>query len=273
MSKIGDIIGTIIDGGESILNEKGIEVGVKTSIHSEVSTQNVLDALLKGVVTEEVKELRYKNYKINEESEKFQHIGNGVSIKNEDVDTSFNGKNIRFFNNFITEGFSNLDILEKDIKESDLILSEKTSIEVNYKSLVSVNIKKYITHVDLFPNIEKSEVVIYIQKPFIGCSFGLKKIYSDFNKYKDNMNKCDFISDIVSIETKINKHEKQMDICLNDLCLISSEEKNGLLVFKFSNNSDINTYFISDKYYNGKTDDKYKNKSSKNASLNFNDFV
>lgn len=273
MSKIGYIIGSLIDGGEVVLNEKSNDVGVQSSIQTEVASQNVLDALLKGVVTEEVKELRYKNYKINEESENFTHIGNGVSVKNDIKDSNITINKMRIFNNFINEGFIDLNDDFSEIRKTELDKNDKTTINVLYDSFVNVNIENFITHIDLNKKENTSEVIIFLQTPYKGCAIGLKKIYSDLKYYKGKLNKCDFISNIKNVTTKVTKHEKYFNIDISNLELVSSNEKNGLIELHFNCVIKLESYYLSDKYYNQKTDDKYKIKSKKNSTIKFDTFI
>ena len=54
-----------------------------SSIHQEVSDERVAKHLLKGEVTQEVEELRYRTYKVAGESENYEYLGNGVAVKSD----------------------------------------------------------------------------------------------------------------------------------------------------------------------------------------------
>ena len=54
-----------------------------TEISQEVSDERLGRHLLKGEVTQSVEELRYKTYKVANESENYKYLGNGVAVKEE----------------------------------------------------------------------------------------------------------------------------------------------------------------------------------------------
>ena len=54
-----------------------------TEISQEVSDERLGKHLLKGEVTQSVEELRYKTYKVANESKNYNFIGNGNAIKEE----------------------------------------------------------------------------------------------------------------------------------------------------------------------------------------------
>ena len=55
-----------------------------TTISQEVSDERVGKHLLKGEVTQPVEELRYRTYKVSNESKNYNVVGNGVAVKNEE---------------------------------------------------------------------------------------------------------------------------------------------------------------------------------------------
>ena len=65
-----------------IMGNKSVDDNGVT-IQQEVSDQRVAKHLLKGEVTQEVEELRYRTYKVADESENYKYLGNGVAVKEE----------------------------------------------------------------------------------------------------------------------------------------------------------------------------------------------
>ena len=63
----------IMGGGEA--DEQG------STINQQVTDQRVAKHLLKGEVTQEVEELRYRTYRVENESKSYKYLGNGVAVK------------------------------------------------------------------------------------------------------------------------------------------------------------------------------------------------
>jgi hypothetical protein len=66
-----------------IMGSKSLD-GDGVTIGQEVSDERVAKHLLKGEVTQEVEELRYRTYKVSEEADKYKYLGNGIAIKQEE---------------------------------------------------------------------------------------------------------------------------------------------------------------------------------------------
>ena len=68
--------------GDEILGS-GEADQARTEVNQQVTDKRVAKHLLKGEVTQEVEELRYRTYRVANESEKYKYVGNGVAVKEE----------------------------------------------------------------------------------------------------------------------------------------------------------------------------------------------
>ena len=66
-----------IMGGNSSSSDDG------QSVHQQVSDERVAKHLLKGEITQPVKELRYRTYKVDDEAKNYEYLGGGTAIKKE----------------------------------------------------------------------------------------------------------------------------------------------------------------------------------------------
>ena len=68
-----------IMGGNSSSSDEG------QSVHQQVSDERVAKHLLKGEITQPVKELRYRTYKVDDEAKNYEYLGGGTAIKKEEA--------------------------------------------------------------------------------------------------------------------------------------------------------------------------------------------
>ena len=122
---------------------------VDTGIHQQISQQRVGQDLLKGEVTQEVEELRYRDYKVYRESKHYKPIGDEM-VKVENI------KNDIFHqcNEFICHG--------TDGNEDD-----QFRIKIEYEYLSRFKIEKCIQSVSVNMNPSKMEIVLNVQKNLI----------------------------------------------------------------------------------------------------------
>ena len=116
--------------------------GVGTSIQQEVNDQRVAKHLLKGEVTQEVEELRYRTYKVAEESENYSYIGNGVSIKK----GKGKKKNIH---KFIQENELMVSSVLEEMQRVGSYGTEKYRLEITYSDYPRFKIEQFATQVDV----------------------------------------------------------------------------------------------------------------------------
>lgn len=137
-----------------IMGNKSADDG-GTTIQQEVSDQRVAKHLLKGEVTQEVEELRYRTYKVASESENYHYVGNGIAIKEEKTEKPKNRTKFKFSqeNANICEGV--LDSL----KQVGNYGVEKYRFEIDYKEFSRFKIEKFITKVDVNINDETGEII------------------------------------------------------------------------------------------------------------------
>ena len=127
-----------------IMGSKSVEDN-DTSIHQEVSDERVAKHLLKGEVTQEVEELRYRTYKVDKESQNYKYLGNGIAVKEKDSEKPTERTKFKFTqeNEAICE--SVLESLNQVGKHG----VERYRFEIDYKEFVRFKVEKFITKVDV----------------------------------------------------------------------------------------------------------------------------
>ena len=174
------------------------------SIHQEVNDQRVAKHLLKGEVTQEVEELRYRTYKVSEEAENFQYIGNGISIKGEKKSDK---KNVH---KFIQENELLVSSVLEEMNRVGSYGTENYRFEITYKDYPRFKIEQFATQadVDIDDRIGKIETTFHFSakpnpyemksKPFITEVSKMESIKSDIeaerNELASNMDTFSFVT-------------------------------------------------------------------------------
>ena len=136
-----------------IMGSKNIDSNGST-INQEVSDKRVAKHLLKGEVTQEVEELRYRTYKVENESKNYKYVGNGIAIK-ENEKPKVEGKTKFKFTQ------DNENICESVLSAMSQVGSygvDRYRFEIDYNSFVRFKIEKFATKVDVRINDELGEI-------------------------------------------------------------------------------------------------------------------
>ena len=74
---------------DEILAQKSTSDSNDVGIHQVINQNRVVHDLIKGEVTEQVEELRYRTYLIEHESKKYKYLGDGIAVKEEKTDNNW----------------------------------------------------------------------------------------------------------------------------------------------------------------------------------------
>lgn len=114
------------------------------TINQEVSDERVGKALLKGEITQPVKELRYRTYKVDDESKNYKYIGEGNAIKIGNPNRSI--KHIKFSQEckLVTS-----DVLE-ELERVNNYGFENYTLNITYNNpLVKFKFEQFATQIDV----------------------------------------------------------------------------------------------------------------------------
>lgn len=218
-----------------------------TNVNQEISDERVAKHLLKGEITQEVEELRYRTYKVSNESEKYKYLGNGVAIKNDDETIDDNERRRYKFTQ------SNENICESVLQTLNQVGSygaEKYRFEIEYSEFSRFKIEKFATMVDVL----------------IDKNIGEIKTTLHFNK---NENPYDgtskpFINELEKTYNSRNEHELKRSEIANVIKSLSFS------TYKASNEDDFVTYCFSG---GGKYIGMRENKNEYLMVLEWNEFM
>lgn len=201
---------TEIMGSKSV-DDNGVTIG------QEVSDERVAKHLLKGEVTQEVEELRYRTHRVEKESKNFKYIGNGVAIKEE------NGKPInRTKFKFSQENENVCESVLDTLKQVGSYGVERYRFEIDYTTFVRFKVEKFATRVDV--NIDEENGLIETTLHFS----------TERNPY--DAASQPFINELEKLMTATSKHEIERNEIASTIRNIS------FVTYKATNEDDMVTY-------------------------------
>lgn len=247
------------------------------SLEQECESKNVYDDLLRGEVTERVRELRHEMYYSERKSKEYSYIGNGIVKKNSIFDYSGNidrSENLKIFlvqeNKVITSSFSDFNGDEGDFRNKTE--SEKKRIlEVERDFIPRFKLENYVTKFVIKQiNEEKYLIDLYVSiyedkwKPTSRMFHKeMERIYQGYlNNNTTNINKIKFITRDAFGSPDL------VEFSFNELKYDNIIEFDGYYVLKFLGNIEYRNDLIEE-FYDEKTAEKCDKKERReNASIN-----
>lgn len=228
MSKVIDFIRTLMTslpfgmkGANDTIAGQDEQSRDGQEISQEISGQRIGKHLLKGEMTQDVADLRYRTYKVDNNAKNFEYMGNGVAVKKHKSHSSAaSKKRIRFSqsNHVICE--SVLSTLEQVGKSG----MDKYWIEIQYKEYPRFKIEKYAILVD-----------VDIQKGLI-----MTRIHFSASPNPYDASSRPFINYIDKIASALNERTLSHDSLLSNIKALS------FATYKASNEDDYVTYSFND---------------------------
>ena len=261
-----------------IMGSKSLD-GDGVTIGQEVSDERVAKHLLKGEVTQEVEELRYRTYKVSEEADKYKYLGNGIAIKQEEKQVN----NIKTKYRFTQENENICESVLQSLNQVGKYGIEKYRFEIEYNSMVRFKVEKFATKVDVNIDDENGiiETVLHFNtepnpydstsKPFIN---EISKLMTATTKYEIDRN--EIASSIMSFSFTTYKANNEDDFVTYSFTHGGKFEKFEQKGYEYLMTLSWDEYTripmdLSVKYYSKSMAEKYKNKERKNVVISVND--
>ena len=262
-----------------VFHQNGLNNNDGTSIIQQVQDKRVSKALLKGEVTQEVQELRYRTYKLDKESKTYEYYSPTLALKNNKQDNKFlkyddrDGLELITVqpNDFMVETVGEtLEQVGGRGKRTQFRIKIKRNFVPRYK------IEEYITRLDV-KKLDETHVILdlYVSKYPNDKDFKSKGFVREVEKIRDEKIK----SDILDYEeiSFITKHAYRMDdmvkFVFRNIWFKEVVEFDGHYIVRFKASLHRDTIDLTKIYYSKTMDEKYKNKEKKEVVLNFNDYL
>lgn len=295
--KIKDKVKSVVTGlafgmkrtEDMTLKQIGESKADDTSTHQEMNSQSLADALLKGEVTQEVKELRYRTYEVDRESKKYEYFSPTLAKK---ID--------KFESNLIEYENSddlNVMVIQPNVRKTESVADGLKNAELkNGNYLFTEPKKRYNIKIerDFCPRfrIEEyvSRVVVFDGKDHDGRNVVVDLYTSAYPLPNDPMTKS-FISETKSIMNRGKRSDviefKGMSFVtdnayladdmklyeFSDFALERIIEYDGHYIYRFACVMTNGGEDLTEQFYDEGMAEKYRNKEKKEMTLDLtNDF-
>ena len=231
----------------------------------EVIQQNSLGVdLLKGEVTQQVEEMRYRTYLVNREADKYEYIMGDRGVKKETVE----GDKKRIVQKNKVHCKSIIEDIDDKLNEYQ--------INIGYSDIPRFRLEQFIEYVELDlgdePKIllkfdKNLEMVDPISRSFVNSIKSFPKIIqpTDWERYEY------FRIPMLSFTTfKAQGEDDLINYTIHNLTLDSFISADEYIILKY-NFSYYKREDLMDKYYSPTMDEKYKAKVAKNPEYSYND--
>ena len=247
-----------------------------TVITQQVTDERVAKHLLKGEVTQEVEELRYRTYKVSNESENFTYVGNGVAFKGEKDEEQLNKTKFHV----IQENKIICSTVLKELQHVGDYGTEDYRVEITYNDVVRFKLEQFAhtINVDIDEKEKKFETTLRFwkeadkynvkSKPFL---VELAKAVKLTNEYA--ISKNEILSSVKTISFNTYKAVGEDDFTtygFTEGCRFkSASESDSEYSITFAWDDYIRVPLnLEKKYFSKSMEDKYKAKERKNVQFN-----
>ena len=251
------------------------DVSDASHIQQQVEEKSVLNDLLRGEVTEEVEELRYRTYEVAEKSREYDYIGNGVAIKKE---TEKDNKVTRFSqeSKLVISGV--LDEL-KHVGDYGV---ELYTTSITYNRFNRFKVEAFLTMIDVLikentirtklhflstPNPYNANSAPFINElkrigPAIDSEYALER-----NEIANSMNSMTFVT-----TNATNNTPDLLQYTFHSPHIKGYDEGNGEIILTYEWDT-YNMENLREKYFSESMARKYEEHAKKDISLDANQYV
>ena len=240
-------------------------------IQKEVHDKRVSKHLLKGEITQEVEELRWRNYAVAKESKNYKYTGDGKARYVQKKSTGSDGVVSLFQENKpnIENVLDGMKQVENGISTKDtytLVLTydgiPRFRIEPNvnaFKLVIKPTKRRIDLYVDTLPNSNDPR-----SKPFLN---ELEKLYQYQGEYFNQ--KCEISSSVTGIAFVTDKAQGEDDLIsyiLSQMSFIEVKKEEERYVISYSFDFYLRENLL-DKFYNKEMAEKYEKKMPKDLEF------
>lgn len=253
-------------GGEELSTSNKSDSGTKSSIIQKISQKRLSKALLKGELTKEVVDLRYRDYRVSEESKKYKYVGNGVAVKVRETN-EFNGK-IKFT-------ISNKLVCESVLEAMDNLDESKVNgytLKVKYKDFPRFRLERYCTHFNVDISNRYNYFTLYFNTQANANDITSKQFVNELKRVQTENPSSELMSNVEQVKfvTFNNDIEKDyVEYTLTNLVIDNWGTKDGLYYLCFK--VDYNRNDLTEKFESKELKEKYEKKEAKEVRSEINE--
>lgn len=280
------------DTNDTVFTQAGIDNSVGTEIQQQVTENRVSKDLLKGEVTQQVEELRYRTYKVDRESKQFEYFSPTKAIRFDKQDSKFvkydnsdklelitiqpnhantaniydGTKDVDFLNAKLVDGQGNVSI---NLGHFDV--ENKYNIEIERDFMPRFKLETYTTRLVVKKLDDEDNMILdfyvskYPQEKDMKSIYFIKEVEKLMSGYKQ--------SDITSMirVSFVTSHayglNDMIEFRFDHIYYKGILEYDGHYILKFKAHAYVNGKDQTDEFYSKSMDEKYCNNEKKEVVL------
>lgn len=280
------------DTNDTVFTQAGIDNSVGTEIQQQVTENRVSKDLLKGEVTQQVEELRYRTYKVDRESKQFEYFSPTKAIRFDKQDSKFvkydNSDNLELITiqpnhantANIYDGTKDVDFLNAKLVDGQGNVSinlghfdveNKYNIEIERDFMPRFKLEAYTTRLVVKKLDDEDNMILdfyvskYPQEKDMKSIYFIKEVEKLMSGYKQ--------SDITSMirVSFVTSHayglNDMIEFRFDHIYYKGILEYDGHYILKFKAHAYVNGKDQTDEFYSKSMDEKYRNNEKKEVVL------
>lgn len=280
------------DTNDTVFTQAGIDNSVGTEIQQQVTENRVSKDLLKGEVTQQVEELRYRTYKVDRESKQFEYFSPTKAIRFDKQDSKFvkydNSDNLELITiqpnhantANIYDGTKDVDFLNAKLVDGQGNVSinlghfdveNKYNIEIERDFMPRFKLETYTTRLVVKKLDDEDNMILdfyvskYPQEKDMKSIYFIKEVEKLMSGYKQ--------SDITSMirVSFVTSHayglNDMIEFRFDHIYYKGILEYDGHYILKFKAHAYVNGKDQTDEFYSKSMDEKYRNNEKKEVVI------
>ena len=277
---------------DTVFTQVGIDNAVGTTIQQQVTENRVSKDLLKGEVTQQVEELRYRTYRVDRESKKFEYFSPTKAIRFDKQDS----KHVKYDNSDGLElitiqpnhplvenvfdatkdiDFTNAELTDEQgnvsINVGDFSVRNEYKIKIERDFAPRFRLEAYTTRLVVKKLDDNDNVILDFYVSKYPQERDMKSIYfvNEAEKIMNGYRQSDVIrmDRVAFVTSHAYGLDDMIDFRFDHVYFKDILEYDGHYVFKFKAHAYVNGKDLTDEYYSDSMAEKYENNERKEVVL------
>ena len=277
---------------DTVLTQVGIDNSVGTEINQQVAENRVSKDLLRGEVTQQVEELRYRTYKIDREAKKFDYFSPMKAIRFDKQDSKFvkyeNSDGLELVtiqpNNAevknVSDGVKDIDFMKTELIDKagnikadlgDFLVVNDYTIKVERDFMPRFKLEAYTTRLVVKKLDDEDNFILDFYVSMYPKENDMKSIYfvNEVKKIMDGYRQSDITSFERVMFTTLHAYglEDMIEFRFNHVYFKDILEYDGHYILRFKAHAYVNGKDLTDEFHSESMEHKYETNEKKEVVI------
>lgn len=252
---------------DEIMNQNGSDGDF--GIIQNKESNRLSQALKKGEVTQEVEELRYRDYLVSRKSKDYKYIGNGQAIKTKNNVVNKNKFSFIQSNSIICES------IEHELNRIGSYGTDRYVFNIIYSDVTKYKIEAYASYGRFTVDNSNIKIELFFDKTlknkYDSVSYAILKELKNISNFNssyqiENNDICTNVRVLGFTTYKAKGENDLVQYMINNLKFVSCKEYDDVFILTYDSDS-FTRVDLTEKFYSKTMDEKYKNKEPKNIDI------